>query len=145
VLQAKLSEANTAVRTANTQLNQMKTALSDSTSVPKDVKAAYDSLVKDLGPLKKKFFVRDEGDDSPLDFSEFRQIITFKVGGVVGGIGGATAPPTETDLAQWNEVKTEAPQVIDQVNGFVARLKPFYQRLLELGIYPQLPKPVAKP
>jgi photosystem II stability/assembly factor-like uncharacterized protein len=145
VLQARLSEANTAVRTANTQLNQMKTALSDSTTVPAAVKASYDSLVKDLGPLKKKFFVRDEGDDSPFDFSEFRQVITFKLGGVVGGIGGATAPPTETDLAQWNEVKTEAPQLIDQVNAFVARLKPFYQRLLELGIYPALPKPVAKP
>jgi len=144
-LQARLSEASDAVRTANQQLNQMKSAVSDSTTVPAPVRATYDSLVKDLAPLKKKFFIRDEGDDSPLDFSEFRQVITFKLGGVVGGVAGATAPPTETDLAQWNEVKAEAPQIIDQVNAFVGRLKPFYQRLLELGIYPAVPKPIAKP
>lgn len=143
-LQARLTEANNAVRTANTQLNQMKAALADSTTVPAAIKATYDSLVKDLGPLKKKFFIRDEGDES-FDFSEFRQVITFKLGGVVGGVGGATMPPTETDLAQWAELKTEVPEIIDQVNAFVARLKPFYQRLAEQGIYPALPKVIQKP
>ena len=35
--------------------------------------------------------------------------------------------------------------VIDQVNGLVARLKPFYQRLAEAGLYPPVPKLVEKP
>ncbi len=144
-LQARLSEANNAVRTANQQLNQIKPAVSDSTTVPAPIRASYDSLVKDLVPLKKRFFIRDEGDESPFDFSEFRQVITFKLGGVVGGIGGATMPPTETDLSRWAEVKTEVPQVIDQVNALVARLKPFYQRLAEQGIYPAVPKVIEKP
>ena len=72
-------------------------------------------------------------------------MITFKLSGVVGGIGGATMPPTEVDLAQWAELKSEVPQVIDQVNGLLARLKPFYQRLLEAGLYPPLPKAIEKP
>lgn len=144
-LTARLSEANSAVRTANQQLNQMKPVVTDSTTVPAAIRTSYDSLVKDLAPLKKKFFIRDEGDETPFDFAEFRQVITFKLGGVLGGIGGATMPPTETDLAQWTEVKTEAPQVIDQVNAFIARLKPFYARLAEAGIYPALPKAIEKP
>jgi hypothetical protein len=144
-LTARLTTARSAVATANQQLNQMKSAVSDSATVPAALRATYDSLVKDLAPLKKKFFIRDEGDETPFDFAEFRQVITFKLSGVLGGIGGATMPPTETDVTQWTEVKTEAPQVIDQVNAFVARLKPFYARLAEAGIWPALPKPVEKP
>ena len=143
-LQARLTEASNAARTANTQLNQMKSALSDSTSVPAGLRATYDSLIKELAPLKKRFFIRDEGDES-FDFSEFRQVITFKLGGTVGSIGGATEPASETDLAQWNDLKVEVPQVIEQVNTFVAKLKPFYQRLAEAGVYPAVPKPVGRP
>jgi hypothetical protein len=143
-LQARLTEASNAVRTANSQLREIKPKLADSTAVPAGIRASYDSLVKDLTPLKTRFFIRDD-DDEPFDFSLFRQVITFKLGGVLGGIGGATQPPTETDLAQWNELRIEVPQVIDQVNGILARLKPFYQRLAEQGIYPALPRPIEKP
>lgn len=144
-LQARLTEASNAVRTANTQLNQLKTPLADSTTVPAPLRAAYDSLVKDLAPLKTRFFIRDEDDTTPFDFSLFRQVITFKLGSVLGNIGGAGMPPTETDLVQWNELRTEVPALIDQVNAYLARLKPFYQRLAEQGVYPPLPRPVAKP
>jgi photosystem II stability/assembly factor-like uncharacterized protein/antitoxin (DNA-binding transcriptional repressor) of toxin-antitoxin stability system len=145
LLQARLTEASNAVRTATTQLNQLKSTLADSTTVPAAIKASYDSLVKDLAPLKTRFFIRDEDDTTPFDFALFRQVITFKLGNVVGNVGGAAMPPTETDLAQWNELKTEVPQVIDQVNAFTTRLKPFYQRLVEQGLYPPVPKPVVKP
>ncbi len=145
MLQARLTEASSAVRTANTQLNQLKKPLADSATVPAAIRASYDSLVKDLAPLKSKFFIRDEDDTTTFDFSMFRKVITFKLGGVLGNVGGATMPPTAEDLSQWGEVRTEVPQVIDQVNAFIARLKPFYQRLAEQGIYPALPKPIPKP
>ncbi len=144
-LQARLSEASTAVRTANTELGKIKTALADTTATPAPLRAALDSLTKEIEPLKKKFFIRDEGDESEFDFAEFRNVITFKVSGVVGSVGGATVPPSETDLAQWNEVKAEVPAVIDQANAFLGRLKPFYQRLLEAGLYPPVPKAIEKP
>ena len=144
-LQARLSEANNATKLANTELGKMKSVLSDSTTVPAAIRASYDSLTKELAPLKKKFFIRDEGDESEFDFSEFRKVITFRLGGVIGSIGGVTVPPTETDLAQWSDVKAEVPKVIDQVNALVAKLKPFYQRLAAEGLYPAVPKPVEKP
>ena len=144
-LEARLSEAATAARTANAQLTGMKSALADTTTVPAPIRATYDSLKKELEPIKKKFFIRDEGDESEFDFSEFRKVITFRLSGVITSIGGTTVPPTEGDLAQWNELKAEVPAAIDQVNGLVAKLRPFYQRLAEAGLYPAVPKPVEKP
>ena len=144
-LEARLTEASSATRTTNTQFAQIKRALADSTTVPAALRAAHDSLAKELEPLKKKFYIRDEGDTSEFTSAEFRNVITFKLGGLLGGIGGATMPVSEGDAAQWNEVKAEVPAVIDQVNALVAKLKPFYARLLEAGLYPAVPKPVQKP
>ena len=89
--------------------------------------------------------IRDEGDETEFDFSEFRKVITFKLGGIVGSIGGATAPPSEVDLAQWAEVKADIGPTIDQVNGLVGKLKPFYQKLAAAGLYPAVPKAIEKP
>ena len=144
-LQARLSEANDAVKLANTELGKLKTVLADSTKIPAPIRATYDSLTKELEPLKKKFFIRDEGDESEFDFALFRKVITFKLSGVLSSIGGVTVPPTESDLAQWAEARVEVPRVIDQVNTFTAKLKPFYQRLVAEGLYPPVPKPVEKP
>ncbi|MDX2058483.1 MAG: hypothetical protein SFV24_11830, partial [Gemmatimonadales bacterium] len=132
-------------RTANQQLTQIKAALADTTVAPAPIRASYDSLTKALEPLKKLFFIRDEGDDSDFDFSEFRKVITFKLSGLIGNVGGAGVPVSETDLAQWNELKAEVPAAIDQVNALTARLKPFYQRLAEAGLYPAVPKAIDKP
>ena len=66
-LEARISEAATAARTANTQLTGMKSALADTTTVPAPIRATYDSLKKELEPIKKKFFIRDEGDESEFD------------------------------------------------------------------------------
>ncbi len=144
-LEARLAETATTARTANTQLAGMKTALPDTTVVPAGIWATYDSLTNELEPIKKTFFIRDEGDESEFDFSEFRKVITFKLSGVIGSIGGTTVPPTEVDLAQWNELKTEVPAAIDRVNALVSKLKPFSQRLAEVGLYPAVPKLVEKP
>jgi len=144
-LEARLSEAASAARTANQQLTQIKAALADTTVAPAPIRASYDSLTKALEPLKKLFFIRDEGDDSDFDFSEFRKVITFKLSGLIGNVGGAGLPVSKTDLAQWNELKAEVPAAIDQVNALTARLKPFYQRLAEAGLYPAVPKAIDKP
>ncbi|MBK6485349.1 MAG: hypothetical protein IPF98_00455 [Gemmatimonadetes bacterium] len=54
-------------------------------------------------------------------------------------------PLTTTDLDQWNELRTEVPAAIDDVNAFIVQLKPFYARLLEAGLFPVVPKPLVKP
>ncbi|MEO8450709.1 MAG: glycosyl hydrolase [Gemmatimonadota bacterium] len=143
-LQAKLAEAVDAVSTANKQLKDIKSQLPDSTKLSPAIKGTLDSLVKDLEPLKKKLGIRDEDDTSEFNFAEFRKILPFKLGAVVGNIGGAVAPPSENDLALWSEAKIEMPAAIDEINRFVARLRPFYRRLAEEGLYPPVPKPVEK-
>ncbi len=143
-LQAKLAETVEAVNTANRGLKDIKGQLPDSTKLSPAIKSTLDSLIKDLEPIKKKLGIRDEDDTSEFDFSEFRKVLVFKLGSAIGGIGGATAPPSESDLALWNEAKTEVPGAIDEVNRFIARLQPFYKRLADEGLYPLVPKAVEK-
>ena len=145
-LDASLSQAVSAMRTARTQLTQIKAVLADSTAVPADLRATYDSLVKQVEPFRKRFFLTQEGDeDSLFEGLDQRTVLPFKLGGLLGGVGGATAPMSATELAQWTEVRAEVPVAIDDVNAFLSRLKPFYARLLEAGLYPAVPKAVPKP
>jgi photosystem II stability/assembly factor-like uncharacterized protein len=142
---AKLTQANNAARTAMQQLSQIKKILADSTTVPAALRATHDTLTKELAPIKKKFFLQEEGENVEFSSAELRNVITFKLGGVLGSIGGSTVPPSQTDMMQWTELRTEVPAAIDQVNAFLTKLKPFYARLLEAGYYPAVPKGVEKP
>ena len=99
-----------------------------------------------MEPFRKRFFLTQEGDeDSLFEGLDQRTVLPFKLGGLLGGVGGATAPMSATELAQWTEVRAEVPVAIDDVNAFLSRLKPFYARLLEAGLYPAVPKAVPKP
>ena len=145
-LEARLSEAVSAMRTAKGQFAQLKGILADSTTVPADLRATFDTLDKQLAPFRKRFYLMAEGDDeSEFEGLEFRTVLPFKLSGLVGGVGGATMPLTTTDLDQWNELRTEVPAAIDDVNAFIVQLKPFYARLLEAGLFPAVPKPIVKP
>jgi hypothetical protein len=145
-LESRLSEAVAAMRAAQTQLAQLKDVLADSTTVPADVRTTYDTLSQQLVPFVRRFYMSSDAvPDSTFDGLEFRTVLPFKLGGLIGAIGGATMPVNATDLAQWNELQREVPAAIDDVNAFLAQLRPFYARLAEAGLYPLVPKPIAKP
>lgn len=145
-LDARLSEAVAAMRAAKAQFAQLKPALADSTVVPADIRATFDTLSKQLTPFVRRFYLNSENEpDSTFEGLEFRTVLPFKLGGLLGGIGGATMPVNATDLAQWNELQREVPAAIDDVNAFLVQLRPFYARLAEAGLYPLVPKPIAKP
>ncbi len=144
-LESRLSEAVAAMRTAKTQFAQLKGILADSTAVPADLRVTFDTLSKQLAPFTRRFYLNTEGEDeSVFEGLEFRTVLPFKLGGLLGGIGGATMPVNATDLTQWSELQREVPAAIDDVNAFLAQLRPFYARLLEAGLYPVVPKPIAK-
>ena len=145
-LEARLGEAVQAMRTARRQLTQLKGTMADTTVAPAGLRAEYDSLVKQVEPFRKRFYLREESDpDADFEGLEIRTVLPFKLGGVLGAIGGATVPLSATDLAQWNELRTEVPAAIDDVNAVLARLKPFLARLLEAGLYPRIPSSIPKP
>ncbi len=133
------------MRAAQTQFAQLKGVLADSTTVPADIRTTFDTLSKQLRPFVRRFYLSTESEpDSTFEGVEFRTVVPFKLGGLLGGIGGATMPVNATDLSQWAELQREVPAAIDDVNAFLAQLRPFYMRLAEAGLYPVVPKPIAK-
>jgi photosystem II stability/assembly factor-like uncharacterized protein len=141
-LQATANDGADALRTADQQLKAIKTELADSTKVPAPIRATLDSLNKELEPLKKTFGIRDPNED--FDFGGFRKILPIRVGFLAGNIGGAMAPPTAQDQASAGELKRLVPKAVGDVNAFLAKLKPFYQRLAAEGLYPPVPAAVKE-
>jgi hypothetical protein len=142
-LQATASDAGDALRTADQQLKAVKAELADSTKVPAPIRAALDSLTKELEPLKKTYGIRDPNEE--FDFGGFRKVLPLRVALLGGNIGGVTAPPTAQDLQSAAELKRLVPKSVDEVNAFLAKLKPFFQRLAGEGLYPPVPEAVKKP
>jgi photosystem II stability/assembly factor-like uncharacterized protein len=142
-LTATASDAADALRAADQQLKAVKTELADSTKVPAPIRAAMDSLGKELDPLKKTFGIRDPNEE--FDFSGFRKILPLRVALLGANIGGVTAPPTAQDLQSAADVRRLVPKSVDDVNAFLAKLKPFFQRLASEGLYPPIPAAVKKP
>ena len=141
-LNGRLTEAVTATRQVNTQLAAIKKELADTTAVPAAFRATLDSLTTAIAPLKKKFFIQDEGE--PFEYSSelFREVLTFKLGGLAGELAGFLTGPSVQDLRTLEEVRTAVPAAIDETNALVARLGTFVKQLADAGLYPPLPKPV---
>jgi hypothetical protein len=138
----RVQHAAAAVRRANTQLTQIKAALTDSSAIPAPIKATLDSLTKALEPLKQKFGVGLDFSSPDFDFNDFRKNLGFRVGNVTGGLDAATAPASEDESRQLGELKKDIPGAIAEVNAFTARLPAFYKQLADAGLYPVAPKPI---
>ena len=144
-IQASITDANDAVRAADTRLKDVKKALADTSKVPAPMRAAMDSVTAALDSLKKTFGIRDPDEPFDFDFGEFMKILPIKASMLSGNVGGAMAPPTQTDLRRLADLRRETPVVIDAVNGSSERLKGLYRRLADAGLYPAAPAPVKKP
>ena len=133
-----LTAASDAVRDADDQLGAIRKGMPDSTKVPAPIRATMDSLTKELGGLKKKLGIRTPGEDLfSVDFAELRRALPIRLSMAGGDIGGANRQ-TASALA------TEIPGAVTEVNGFLAKLKPFYLRLAEAGLYPVVPTAVEE-
>jgi hypothetical protein len=110
--------------------------------VPASFRATLDSVTKQLAPLKKKFFIQDEGDEAEFTAELFRAVLTFKLGGLAGNLSGFLAGPSAQDQRTLGEIRTEVPAAIEETNAVVARFTAFVKQLAEAGLYPPRPKPV---
>ncbi len=138
-----LSAASDAVRDADDQLGAIRKGMPDSTKVPPPIKATMDSLTKELGSLKKKLGIRTPGEDLfSVDFAELRRALPIRMAMAGGDIGGAHVRPSEANRQTVAALVTEIPAAVTEVNAFLAKLKPFYLRLAEAGLYPVVPAAV---
>ena len=145
VLGNQVQHAQAALRRTDGQLGQIKAAIKDTASVAAPLRAALDSVMKSLDPLKKKFGVGFDFGAANFDFEAFRKNLGFRVGNTGGGIEGSTSLPTEVQRRQLEELRTEVPAAVAEVNAFLARLPGLYKQLAEAGVYPVAPKAVATP
>ncbi|MSR03015.1 MAG: hypothetical protein EXR94_09825 [Gemmatimonadetes bacterium] len=144
-LNRTLTAATDAVRDADDQLGSIRKGLPDSTKVPAPIKATTDSLTKELVGLKRKLGIRTPGEDLfSMDFSELRRALPIRLSMTGGDIGGAHVKPSEANRQAVSALATEVPAAVTEVNGFLAKLKPFYLRLAEAGLYPVVPAPVEE-
>lgn len=143
-LNATLTVATDAVRDADDQLGAIQKAMPDSTKMPAPIKATMDSLTKELGGLKRKLGIRTPGEDLfSVDFAELRRALPIRLSMTGGDIGGAHVRPSEANREAVRALAAEIPGAVTEVNGFLAKLKPFYLRLAEAGLYPVSPPPVG--
>jgi hypothetical protein len=144
-LNGTLSAASDAVRDADDQQGSVRKAMPDSSKVPGAIKATMDSLTKELGGLKKKLGIRSPGEDFfNVDFAELRRALPIRMSMAGGDIGGAHVKPSEANRQTVAALVTEIPAAVKEVNAFLAKLKPFYLRLAEAGLYPVAPAPVEE-
>ena len=145
VLGNQVQHAQAALRKADATLKEIKAAIKDSNAVAAPLRAALDSVTRDLDPLKKKFGVGFDFGQGNFDFEAFRKNLGFRVGNAGGGIDGSTSLPTDDQRRQLGELRTEVPAAVALVNGFLTRLPALYKQLAEAGVYPVAPKAVGKP
>jgi hypothetical protein len=144
-IQASVSDAADAARTADEQLRAVKKELADSTEVPAALRAALDSVTKELDPLRRMLGIRDPDEPTTFDFAEFMKMLPIRAAMLSGNVGGIMAPPTEADLRRAADLRREVPAAVDSVNRFLDRLKGLYRRLADAGLYPPVPKAVKSP
>lgn len=141
-LNGRLTAAVRATRQVNTQLGAIRKDLGDSTKVAADVRSTLDSLGKQIAPLKKKFFIQDEGEQVEFSAELLRSVVTFKLSGLAENLSGFLTGPSVQDQRALAEVRTEVPAAVEETNALVNRLASFVKRLAEAGLYPAVPKPV---
>ncbi len=142
-LNARVTAATDAIRDADDQIGAIKKAMPDSTKTPAPIKAAMDSLTADLASMKRKLGIRTPGEDfSNIDFNEFRRALPIRMLFVSNDIGNAHVKLSEGNRQTVDLLKRDVPGAVVEANAFLAKLKPFYQRLAEAGLYPTTPEPV---
>ena len=138
---ARMHKAVEVAKTMNDQQNGLKTVLADTTKVPANIRAAVDSLKKAMEPLRTKLGL-SSGEPFNFDPEAFRKNINFKLGGMKGGLMGATMKPTETQMRMLADLREEIPALVNEVNAMVPKHQAVMKMLSDAGIYPAAVKPI---
>src|SRR6185503_4344528 len=117
-----------------TQLGQIKRDLGDSTKVPAAIRASLDSMTKLIAPIRKKFFIADDGEELTFSAEVLREVVTFKLGGAAGNLSGFLAGPSAQDLRTVAELRKEVPAAVDETNAMLGRMRAFTWQLADTGL-----------
>lgn len=69
-------------------------------------------------------------------------MLTFKLSGLAGDLGGFLSGPTAQDLRTMEEPRKEIPESVTETNALVTKFSAFVKQLSDAGVYPVMPKVV---
>ena len=142
LLGGRLTDAVTAAKQVNTQLGAIRKVLADSVNTPATFRLTLDSIVTQATPLKKKFLIRDEGDESEFTLDMFLAAIPMRVSRLAGDVSGFLTGPSAQNMRTMDELRRDVPVAVEETNALVTRFGAFVKRLSEAGLYPVMPKVV---
>jgi len=142
-INGRVFAATDAVRDADEQMSAVKKALADTAKAPAPIRAEADSLGKELAAVKRKLGIRTPGEDFfAMDFNELLRALPIQLTMTAGDIAGAHVKLSDGNRAAIEQIKADVPGAVTDVNAFLAKLRPFFQKVAAAGLYPAVPEPV---
>ena len=136
-MHGRVNAAGDALNDMFRQLGDIRRAVSEAKTASPALKARVDSLRAAVDSLRRRVV----GGPGFGGFNSLRgRVVRLK-----GAVMNVTALPTETQVRELAELRTEVPKAVDDVNALVAQFKPLLDELAREGVYPAAPKPVGQP
>src|SRR5687767_3133283 len=141
-LQAKANDLAEMVQNAFAQVQMIQQQTRDQTLAP-NVKQELDAIVKEFETVRRRLGLGQQGGGGG-GFGNQADNLRGRIGQLKGQVMASTATPTNTQLMQIRDVRSQLPGLIDQSNAVVAKVPGLVKNMLNAGvIFPAL-KPVPK-
>src|SRR5688500_3522968 len=140
-LQAKANDVAEMVQNAFAQVQTIQQQARNQT-LPPNVKQELDGIVKEFDTVRRRLGLGQQGGGG--GFGNQGDNLRGRIGQLKGQVMAPTATPTNTQLMQIRDVRSQLPGLIDASNAVVAKVPGLVKNMLNAGvIFPAL-KPVPK-
>jgi photosystem II stability/assembly factor-like uncharacterized protein len=139
-LQPRISDASAAHASLTRQLTDLSAKVND---VPADVKTSFDALKTELAGLAPRLAPPPTGRGGGGRGGAPESLVT-KVGAAKNGLMGGMWPGDQT-LKAYNDVKTQTPKAIADINAAIAKATTLGAALAKSNLTLTVPAPIAAP
>ena len=142
-LQAKANDVAEMVQTSFAQV-QMIQQQTRNQNLPPNLKQELDGIVKEFETVRRRLGLGQQGGGGGGGFGGGADNLRGRIGQIKGQVMASTALPTNTQLMQIRDVRSQLPGLIDASNAVVAKVPVLVKNMIAAGVmFPAL-KPVPK-
>ena len=142
-LQAKANDVAEMVQNAFAQVQTIQQQTRNQT-LPPNVKQELDGIVKEFENVRRRLGLGQQGGGGGGGFGNQADNLRGRIGQLKGQVMGPTATPTNTQLMQLRDVRSQLPGLIDQSNAVVAKVPSLVKNMINAGVIFPAVKPVPK-
>jgi photosystem II stability/assembly factor-like uncharacterized protein len=140
-LQAKANDVAEMVQNAFAQVQTVQQQTRNG-NLPPNVKQELDNIVKEFEAVRRRLGLGQQGGGG--GFGGNTENLRGRIGQIKGQVMAATATPTNTQLMQIRDIKSQLPALIDQANAVVGKVPGLVKTMVGSGtLFPAI-KPVPK-